>query len=279
VAVSGDDKNVYVASNVSDAVAVFQRDTTTGALTQLASAAGCIRETGGYCRDGKALDGPVSVAVSTDDKNVYVGSFFGSSLAVLTRNTTTGALSQASGTAGCISETGTGGACVDGKALSGPFSLALSADDKNVYVASLGSNAVAAFKRNTTSGFLTQLVGPANKAGCVSENGSGGTCVDGKALNGAITVAVSPDGESVYVGSTGSDAVAAFRRNATGVGGLVQLAGTAGCVSGTGTSGECAVGSPLGEPRTVAVSPDGKSVYVTSRPDSSVAVFGRQTPP
>jgi DNA-binding beta-propeller fold protein YncE len=280
VAESADGKNVYVASEVSDAVAVFARNTTTGELTQLAGAAGCIRETGGgYCRDGRALDQPVSVAVSGDDKHVYVGSFGSDAVAVLRRNTTSGALSQASGTAGCISETGTGGACADGKALDGPFSLALSADDKNVYAASLHSNAVAVFRRDTATGVLTQLVGAANKSGCVSNGGSGGACRAGKALSGPVSVAVSADGESVYVDSIGSDAVAVFQRNATGVGGLTQLAGTAGCVSETGSGGACADGKALDEPRVVAVSPDGKNVYVTSRQSSAVAVFARETAP
>src|SRR5439155_21370021 len=107
---------------------------------------------------------------------------------------------------------------------------------------------------------------------------SGGACRAGKALRGPISVAVSADGESVYVASV-SDAVAVVLRNATGVGGLSQLAGTAGCVSETGSAGACADGKALDEPRVVAVSPDGKNVYVTSRQSSAVAVFARETAP
>ena len=188
----------------------------------------------------------------------------------------TGQLTQLSGTAGCVSETSTGGTCADGKALDFAAGLAISPDGKSVYVASLNSDAVAAFQRDTTTGALTQLAGT---AGCISETGSGGACVDGKALSGPISVAVSADGASVYVGSTNSDAVAVFSRDATGVGGLTQLAGTAGCVSETGTGGACADGKALDYPRTVAVSPDGKNAYVTSGLSDAVAVFGRQTPP
>ena len=47
-------------------------------------------------------------------------------------------------------------------------------------------------------------------------------------------------------------------------GALTQPAGTAGCISETG-SGPCADGQGLGSPIAVAVSPDGKSVYVASR--------------
>jgi len=47
----------------------------------------------------------------------------------------------------------------------------------------------------------------------VSENGSGGDCADGKALNSPISVAVSPDKKSVYVASNNSNAVAVFSRS------------------------------------------------------------------
>ena len=57
IAVSADGRNVYVASNLSGAVAVFDRDTATGALTQKAGLAACISEmgSGGDCVDGFSL--------------------------------------------------------------------------------------------------------------------------------------------------------------------------------------------------------------------------------
>jgi 6-phosphogluconolactonase (cycloisomerase 2 family) len=45
-AVSRDGASVYVASFFSDAVAVFSRNQTTGALTQLVGRAGCFSDTG-----------------------------------------------------------------------------------------------------------------------------------------------------------------------------------------------------------------------------------------
>jgi hypothetical protein len=47
-----------------------------------------------------------------------------------------GELEQKPGTAGCISENGSGGACQDGTALAGTSDVAASADGKNVYVTS-----------------------------------------------------------------------------------------------------------------------------------------------
>lgn len=60
-----------------------------------------------------------------------------------------GALTQKPGTAGCISETGTAGACSDGTALDDPRSVAISPDGTSAYVASQSSDAVAIFDRDT----------------------------------------------------------------------------------------------------------------------------------
>jgi 6-phosphogluconolactonase (cycloisomerase 2 family) len=292
VVVSADGKNVYVAAGGqccgagnSHAVAVFQRNSTTGQLTQLAGTAGCVSEdgTGGACANGKALSDANSVVASADGKNVYATSRsdFGS-VAAFQRNSTTGQLTQLAGTAGCVSETGAGGACANGKALDDARSLAATGDGKNLYVASADSDAVAAFRRNLTTGALTQLVGPNGKAGCVSNNGSAGVCVDGKALDAPVSVVVSADGKSVYVAASVSSAVAVFARNLTS-GVLTQLAGTSGCVSNGGSGGACTNDRALSRPTSVRVSADGESVYITSGPPApgpfsygAVAIFARE---
>ena len=66
-------------------------------------------------------------------------------------------------------------------------------------------------------GTLTQKPGP---AGCISDTGAGrcrdGTALDVLASDGAsLSVAVSPDGKSVYVASRLSNAVAIFDRTPT----------------------------------------------------------------
>ncbi len=213
VAVSPDGRNVYVAS--SGGVARITRNTTTGAIAQPAGTAGCVSEDGaGPCADGHALSGPSGVAVTADGKNVYVAVSASRAVARLNRNTTTGAITQPAGTAGCISQTGAG-PCVDGRGLAGAAGVAVSADAKSVYVPSRFSNALARFDRDTITGAITQ---PADITGCVSETGAG-PCADGRALAGAGGVAVSPDGKSVYVSSSTnppgparSDAVARFNR-------------------------------------------------------------------
>jgi DNA-binding beta-propeller fold protein YncE len=280
VAVSADGKSVYATSAGGNAIAVFARDTTTGELTQLGGAAACMRATGTGCRVARALENPISVTVSPDDRNVYVAAAAGDAILVFRRNATTGALYQPTTPAGCVSEDGTGGSCTDGKALDAPLSVVVSPDSRHVYAASAFSDAVAIFRRNSTTGALEQPVGPAGRAGCVSDTGSAGACGDAKALdvsgqNGWATLAISPDGANVYVASGSSQAVAVFSRHAAS-GALLQPAGTAGCVSETG-SGPCADGKALALPRGVGVSADGKNVYAAS--GNAIAVFARQTSP
>ena len=89
------------------------------------------------------------------------------------------------------------------------------------------------------------------------------------ASSGAEAVAVSPDGRSVYVASPGSDAVAHFFAAAGG-----QLTYD-GCVSHDGSGGTCAVAASLLSANAVAVSPDGKSVYVPAA-EGAVVTFLRR---
>ena len=130
--VSPDGANVYVASEVSDAVAVFDR-AADGQLVQKAGTAGCISNTGaGPCADGTALDGANSVTVSPNGKSVYVtATGFASeqqttAVAIFDR-AANGSLTQKPGLAGCLSDTGVG-PCVDARALAAPMSVAVSPD-------------------------------------------------------------------------------------------------------------------------------------------------------
>ena len=151
------------------AVARFNRNTATGAITQPAGSAGCISQTGsGSCADGHVSTEPDGVTVTPDGKSVYVDSVPSSAVLRFNRNTATGAISQPACTAGCISETGSG-PCADGHALNGSGRVALSDNGKNVYVASEDSNAVVRLNRNTTTGAISQ---PAGSAGCISQTGS-----------------------------------------------------------------------------------------------------------
>ena len=272
VAVSPDGQNVYSsAGDANGSLAIFARNQTTGALTQLAGQAGCISSTGngGACATGIAMASLVDVTVSPDGKSVYAVSAADNAVVVFERNAATGALTQQSGVFRCVSETGSGGSCIDGRALDGPRSVTVSPDNANVYVASTTSDAVAVFWRNTVSGVIGQSAGT---AGCVSESSHGGTCVDGRVLGGARAVAVSPDGTQVFVGAYDASSLVILQRS--GANPLVQQPGSAGCVSESGAS-TCTTGQGMAGAADVAVDPAGGRVWVAGRLIHAVAILYR----
>jgi DNA-binding beta-propeller fold protein YncE len=133
-------------------------------LTQKADVFGCVSETGtgGTCQDGTLLTNAQDLVVSPDGENLYVAGWQG--LAILNRDPSSGVLAQPSSPAGCVSETGTSGACQIGRALNLPFGVAVTPYGKSVLVADLGDNALAVFDRSLSTGALTQKLGT---AGCV----------------------------------------------------------------------------------------------------------------
>jgi DNA-binding beta-propeller fold protein YncE len=134
----------------------------------------------------------------------------------------------------------------------------------------------------TATGSLTQLPG---RLGCLSGGKAAKTsCGKARALKGpgpgvgSRAIAVSPDGRNVYVAASGSDSIAVFDRNPV-TGALTQPKGKAGCVAAVigkakGDSG-CGLAVGLIGPDSVAVSPDGRNVYATSRAGSSITTFVR----
>jgi DNA-binding beta-propeller fold protein YncE len=268
VAVSADGKNVYATSLAGNAVVAFRRNPSTGALTQLGNATGCIANgaTPG-CTTGRALDGPDVVAVSPDGANVYVGAFGGSELAVFTRNPSTGALTQPADSTGCVVNTATTG-CATGLALGDPEGLTVSPDGTDVYVAAPGSDALDTFTRNASTGSLSQAT---DGTGCISSSALTG-CTLGKELAGADAVVVSPDGASIYVTSLGSNTVTAFTRTSSGQ--PVQLSGTSACVINLLAVG-CSLARQLNGAEGLAVSPDGASLYAVAYTSGALDVFNR----
>jgi fibronectin-binding autotransporter adhesin len=271
VAVSPDGRNVYATSLVSDAVAIFRRNRSTGALTQARGSAGCIagRAIPG-CASGRALDGPDVVTISPYGRNVYVGAFFGNAIAVFSRAASTGALTQPSDTTGCIVSSPTDG-CATGLALAAPEGMAVSADGNNVYVATAVSNALGVFTRDPSTGALRQAT---DGTGCTASAPLAG-CTTGIQLGGANAVVVSSDDDNVYVTSLLSNSLTTFDR-ASSTGQLTQQTGTSACVIHLLAVG-CSLGRALSEPEGLAVSPDGASVYAAAFGSSAIDVFNRNT--
>ena len=269
VAISPDGRNAYATSRAGNSVTAFARNPKTGALRQLPPPlAGCIS---GLpvpgCASGLALLAPDVVVVSPDGNNVYVGSFFGNSVAAFARNPATGALAQLAGSAACIAEATAG--CTTGIALDSVEGLAISPNGANVYAATALSNAVVTLSRDPATGALAQA---SDGSGCIVESALTG-CTVGRQLAGANAVAASPDGDGAYVTSLFSNSVTSFSRNSSS-GALAQMEGTKGCLIFLRSAG-CSFGRALLAPEGLAFSPNGKNAYVAAFKTGAIAVLNR----
>ena len=180
VSSSNDNKHVYVAARNDHSVSWFERNASNGSLTY----GGVLKRygTGGVT----GLKFASSVSVSDNGEHVYVAGFQDNSICWFDRNSTTGALTYS----GRINQ-GLNGA--DG--LSGVLHVVLSPDGKHAYAESWWNNSISWFDRNQSTGVSTYV-------GSLKDGNNG---VDG--LLRANSIAISPDGKSVYTSGFDDDAV------------------------------------------------------------------------
>ena len=200
VDVSRDGKNVYVGAFAGSAVVSFARNPASGALTQLAGTAGCIALATSGCATGVYLGNIEGLAVSPDGSAVYAASASDNAVAVLGRDSETGALAQAVNGTGCVTNVEAAG-CEKGSQIAGANTVAVGPKGA-VYITSLLSNSVTAFTQIEPA-VIVQNTGP---AGCTVFLRSA-ACAFGRAMSAPEGVAVSPDGSSVYVTAFATGAI------------------------------------------------------------------------
>jgi DNA-binding beta-propeller fold protein YncE len=194
---------IAVAEGVTS-VGIFSRRAN-GSLRRIGGRTGCLRKTGpGGCPGGRGLRLIEGIALSPDGHSLYVTSTYSSyagAISTFTRGP--GArLSQAPGTAGCLSANG--GECGVDKALSGAGAVAVSPYGTPVYVAGLYGLAVL---DRDESGVVWA---PSGAAACLSDFHKG--CIKARNLEATEAVATSPDGNNVYVTSLEPGGVSTFTR-------------------------------------------------------------------
>lgn len=239
VAASPDGRHVYVAAHADDAISVFARDATNESLTWR----GMVQEgVGGVF----GLLGASGVAVSADSRLVFAAAEQHDALTVFARDATSDALAFRD-----VHQQNVGGTYgLDG-------AWAVTSQGRFVYVASHVSGSLAVFVRDAsadTVAFVTAFL-----------DGSGGV----HGLAGADGVAASPDGTDVFVAAADDDALVVFRRDLPG--GPLSYRETLydGFNGVDGLDGAAAV----------AVSPDGRQVFVASRFADALVVFSRTAAP
>jgi len=293
VIVSPDGEHVYVASAGDSALAVFARDRVTGRLTFVQ-----VQRDG---LPGAGPDyGPVGLAISPDGAHVYAAGVGDNHVAVLARDGATGTLAPLdvapiglpvypvtgvyvrwnpggvrlspdgahvyavgrndSAVTAFRRDPATGGLTrigswkdrVDGvQGLGGAFALTLSPDGANVYVVGAAKSTLAVFARNPDTGELSFLQVVRDGVDWV------------RGLAGARGVVVSPDGAHVYAtGLIGKSVVLFARDRDTGRLTLVES-----------RRDVVAPWIGLGELLALAISPDGKHLYVPSRSYNALLVF------
>jgi 6-phosphogluconolactonase (cycloisomerase 2 family) len=134
-----------------------------------------------------------------------------------------------------------------------PFSVAVDPSVKFVYVANLSSGNVSGFKIEST-GALTEITGPPASPFSVSPLGSG-----------PISVAVDPSGKFAYVANNFSNNVSGFTIDST--------TGALTAIIGPPASPFTVPGRGGPQPRSMAVDPSGKFVYVAIQNKNNVSGF------
>jgi len=203
----------------------------------------------------EVLQGGRDVAISPDGRLVYVAD--GQNEVVgFTRSLVDGSLVYA----GCVDGGSTAGCThLSVNLLAAPGSLAFSPDGTSLYVASEGSDAIVRFTVGAT-GALT--LASCAEAVALPDWGCGS---DVASLDNPLRVVVSPDGASVY--ATSEEATLNHFSASLQSLHCYREVGVAGC------AGQL---EPLAGPRGLAISPDGKFVYVTSTGHDAIGWFKRE---
>ncbi len=283
VAASPDGANLYVASGFAGStdassfgsVAVLKRDPGTGAISEV----GCLSSDGTDGRDGASgacaptpsLLGADGVAVSPDGATVFVTSSFSGAVVAFARDPATGLLTRR----GCFQFRPPAGAgCPPANVFSSSAAVVAGANNKAIYIAaptqgsistlmaglagsSPGAGAGATGSESTVASLFGSSPPPPFLANpCVAVNGFDGACGVGIATQGLDALALSPEGAQLYGAAPGSSAVDVFTPAATGA--LTESS----CLKVDPPPGLCTASRLLQAPTQLAISPDGRNVYV-----------------
>jgi 6-phosphogluconolactonase (cycloisomerase 2 family) len=178
---SPDGEHLYACGRNFGTLAVFDRDDTTGALTEIQ-----VLTDGSGGVDG--LDGAQSLVVAPDGAYLYVAARYDDAIAVFARDGSAGTLTTVE-----VVRDGVGGVA----GIAGASDVILSSDGAHLYVAGYEGDSVVVFSRNAGSGELALAQQYADPVG----------------LDGASSVAIDPTGMQVYVLGARAASLSRFGRD------------------------------------------------------------------
>lgn len=261
IALTSDGRHLYVTSK-NAAVLTFSRRSD-GRLTF----ASCVQSSGfDGCLQSGELYSPSWLAAAADGRHVYATDSSGNSVFAFTRDVSSGALTATGCWSGLSDGSGKTGSCAAARGLNNPEYLALSPDGLHVYVSG-SANAVAIFRRDAATGQLSQTP---DSTGCIGDwTTSMDDCIGSDALGTPFGLAFDPTGRHMYVGAYGSNSAAMFERDPV--------------TGALGRHARCyATAEPLCRKRGamagaghVAVTPDGRYVYVAAPKADAIHIFAR----
>jgi DNA-binding beta-propeller fold protein YncE len=246
-----------------------------GDLTQSQGRKGCLADDGGQgCRIAKSPRGD-EFAASPDGRHLYVASSANLTTLEIARD---GSLRQSPRRGSCFSDSYA--PCLPAPRGGGFLSggLVVAPDGRNVYALSGSAEGVLVFKRNAKSGALRQLKG---RAGCFSALGrsdnsdpaTAGDCADAPIMGEVASIAISPDGRNIYVGSSFTSKAIWVLNRSRRTGRLGQRPGEAGCISELIIACSDAVATDL----IAALDLDsrGRHLYAAVHNSGGIAIFNR----
>lgn len=202
-----------------------------------------------------ATAGPYGIAISPDGKHVYAADAGDSAIVAYSIDpdyTLT------------LINTYPSSALVAHDQFGTPYQVLVSPDGQNVYVTGNAGDSIATYQRNSATGALTHAdtIKNGDTYGCLFP--PCGSSVSG--LDGAYGMALSPDGQYMYVSGVVADAVVVLGRDPA-TGSLSGIFGPSVRQQFTNSNLNSAYG--------LATSPDGKNVYVTGYTSDSLLTLKR----
>ncbi|AYH00210.1 beta-propeller fold lactonase family protein [Pectobacterium parmentieri] len=208
IVISDDGTSLYTINGVTpmdgstgkDAVAFFSRDTTSGALTFVGSLIGS---------DTLPLKSPSGIVLSSDGKSAYISNLGNNSITVLSRDAETGNLSYVAtiNKSTIAADVNSAEIPKDDRYLTALQDIAISPDNRFVYVSSNSQGTVSIFSRDSDTGALTY-------AGIMDSYNSESHVPAELRATSLREIAISQDGSALYVAAFGGKSLLVFARDA-----------------------------------------------------------------